>query len=113
MAIIRDWIEPGTTVISNCWGAYRDIGSQDYMHRTVNHSIHFLDPNTGAHTNNIESTWRRVKVFLGQYNRGDDYEFHLDHYMFQARCKARGVPPFLEFLHLVANIYWLRCQSPP
>jgi hypothetical protein len=23
MAVIRDWIEPGTTVISDCWGAYR------------------------------------------------------------------------------------------
>jgi len=25
MAVLRDWIEPGTTVISDCWSAYRDI----------------------------------------------------------------------------------------
>ena len=113
MATIRDWIEPGTTVIGDCWGAYRELGSQGYTHRTVNHSIHFLDPNTGAHTNTIKSKWHRVKAFLGQYNRRDDYEFHLAHYMFEARCKARGMLPLIEFLHLVDNIDWSRCHSPP
>jgi transposase-like protein len=88
MAIIRDWIEPGTTLISDCWGAYRDIGTQGYTHQTVNHSINFVDPHTGAHTNTIESTLKHVKVFLGQYNRGEDYEFHFAHYMFAARCRA-------------------------
>ena len=28
--------------------------------------------------------------------------------MFAARCKARGVPPYLQFLHLVANTDWPR-----
>ena len=112
MAIIRDWIEPGTKVISDCWGAYRDLGTQGYIHQTVNHSIHFVDPNTGAHTNTIEGTWHQVKVFLGQYNRGEDYEFHLAQYMFAARCKAQGVPPFTQLLHLVANTDWSRCDPP-
>jgi transposase-like protein len=112
IAIIRDWIEPGTTVISDCWGAYRGLGSQGYMHRTFNHSIHFVDPHTGAHTNTILSTWRHVKVFLGQYNRGDDYEFHLAHYMFASRYKAQGVPPSLQFLHLIANTDWSMSHFP-
>jgi transposase-like protein len=38
-AIIRDWIEPGTKVISDCWGAYNNLGSMGYAHHTVNHSI--------------------------------------------------------------------------
>jgi transposase-like protein len=25
MTVIDAWIEPGTTVISDCWGAYRDL----------------------------------------------------------------------------------------
>jgi hypothetical protein len=112
MAIIRDWIEPGTTVISDCWGAYRDLQSQGFTHRTVNHSIAFVDPLTGAHTNTIERTWRTVKVFLGQYNRGEDYEYHFANYMFAARCKAEGVPMFLQFLHLVANTDWSKCRPP-
>jgi transposase-like protein len=66
VAIIHDWIEPGTTVISDCWGAYHDLDSQGFTHRTVNHSIYFVDPDIGDHTNNIESMWRSIKVFLGQ-----------------------------------------------
>jgi len=76
------------------------------------HSIHCVDHHAAAHINTIESTWRRVKVFLGQYNRGDDYEFHGAHCMFAVRCKARGVPHFLQFLRLVANTHWYRCHSP-
>jgi hypothetical protein len=72
MVIIRGWIEPGTTVISDCWGAYHDLGTQGYTHQTINHSIHFVDPDTRAHTNTIKGTWHQVKVFLRQYNRRDD-----------------------------------------
>jgi hypothetical protein len=75
-------------VISDCWAAYHDLDSQGFMHRTVNHSIHFIDPDTGDHTNTIEATWHSMKVFLGQYNRGEDYHYHLAHYMFAARRKA-------------------------
>jgi len=110
--ICEAWIELGTTVISDCWGAYGDLDSQSFTHRTVNHSTNFVDTYTGDHTNTIESTWRSVKVFLGQYNRGDDYHYHLAHYMFAARCKAFGVPPFLQFLHLVANTDWSKCDVP-
>jgi hypothetical protein len=102
-AIIHAWIEPGTRVISDCWGAYRGIDTQNFTHRTVNHSTHFVDPDNGDHTNTIESTWRSVKVFLGQYNRGEDYQYHLAYYMFAARFKAQGVPSFLQLLPLIAN----------
>jgi transposase-like protein len=56
MTIIRNWIEPITNVISDCLCAYRHLVPQDYTHQTVNHSIHFVEPHTGAHTNTIEST---------------------------------------------------------
>ena len=112
MTIIHDWIEPGTTVISDSWAAYRDFGSHGYTHHTVKHSIQFVNSDNGDHTNTIESTWRSVKTFLGQYNRGEDYEYHLAHYLFAARCKARGVSPYIQFIHLVANIDWSQCGLP-
>ena len=31
-AIILAWVEPGTTIISNCWAAYNDLGRQGYTH---------------------------------------------------------------------------------
>ena len=44
VAIIRDSIEPGTTVISDCWGAYRNLNSQGFTHHTVNHSYPLRRP---------------------------------------------------------------------
>jgi transposase-like protein len=55
MAITRDWVEPSTTVISDCWGAYRGLGSQGYMNLTVNHSIQFVNQTTRAHTNTMRA----------------------------------------------------------
>ena len=39
VAIIRDWIEPGTKVISDCWGAYRNLESQGFTHREPLHPL--------------------------------------------------------------------------
>jgi hypothetical protein len=71
-----------------------------------------VHPETGDHTNTIESTWHGVKVFLGPYNRRDDYHYHLAHYMFMERCKAQGVPPYLKFLDIIANTDWNTVDVP-
>jgi transposase-like protein len=106
MAVISDRIEPSTTVISDCWGAYRNLEAQGYTHRTVNHSLGFVDQRTGAHTNTIESTWRNVKAFLIPYKRKGDYICHLAQYIFEAKCRDDKVDPFTKFLHLVATKDW-------
>lgn len=84
MGVVSAWIEPGTAVIRDCWAAYRDLEAHGLTHRTVNHSITFVDERNGAHTNTIESTWRRVKAFLNRYRRKEEYLYHLAHYMFAA-----------------------------
>jgi transposase-like protein len=108
MTITSDWIQPCTTVISDGWAAYRDLDSHGYTHHTVNHSIQFVNPDNGANTFKIkiDSMGQQVKVFLGIYNRREDYEYHLAHYMFAAKFKALGVSPYIEFIHLVANTDW-------
>ena len=65
-----------------------------------------------SHTNTIEATWRCVKVFLGPYNRREDCHYHLAHNMLAARCKAQGVAPFVQFLHLAAKRDWSQCDVP-
>lgn len=63
LPIIEEFIEPGTTIISDKWAAYNGITKlgKGYKHLTVNHSENFKDPETGAHTNSIESTWQKFK----------------------------------------------------
>ena len=59
--IIQRHILPGTTVISDLWSGYRRLNEFGYTHLTVNHSQNFVDPQTGANTNAIESLWSKVK----------------------------------------------------
>ena len=63
VTITHDWIKPGTTVISDGCAAYHDLESEGLTHRTVNH---FVDLDTGNHTNTIESMWCVVKVLPRQ-----------------------------------------------
>jgi transposase-like protein len=106
MAVISDWIEPGTTVISDCSVAYRGLEAQGYTHETVHRTIGFVDQQTGAHINTIQSTWRHVKAYLNAYNRKKDYIYDLAQYMFTARCKAENVDEFTKFIHIVSNRDW-------
>ncbi len=57
--IIYKHIAPGTLILSDCWAAYNEISKLDksFQHKTVNHSLNFVDPVTMAHTNGIESVW--------------------------------------------------------
>ena len=63
LPIIQDHVLPGTVIWSDQWRAYSRVSSIPSVsgHQTVNHSLHFKDPQTGVHTNNIESYWNRVK----------------------------------------------------
>ncbi|KFD48891.1 hypothetical protein M513_10254 [Trichuris suis] len=60
--LIRQYIRPGTTVISDYWGGYRRLSREDYTHLRVNHSINFVHPDDPeVHTQSVESLWAQVK----------------------------------------------------
>ncbi|KAK6054060.1 hypothetical protein COOONC_08434 [Cooperia oncophora] len=63
-SIILKFIRPGTTIMSDSWRAYSQLSRlpAGYRHLTVNHMLHFVDPLTGAHTQNIESLWQKFKM---------------------------------------------------
>ena len=63
LPIIRASVHPNTTIFSDEWAAYRNINQQlGLNHGTVNHSLHFVDPLTGIHTQNIECHWKNAKI---------------------------------------------------
>ena len=60
LPIILEKVAQGSTVITDCWKAYDDL-KHSFTHLTVNHSLNFVDPNTGAYTQNIENLWWQIK----------------------------------------------------
>lgn len=36
------------------------LKDHEFIHQTVNYTDNFVDPNTGAHTQKIESSWKLV-----------------------------------------------------
>ncbi|XP_068242337.1 uncharacterized protein [Palaemon carinicauda] len=69
LSLIKERIEPGKTIISDCWRAYNCLAEEGFKHLTVNHSLHFVDPQTQAHTNTVERKWRDVKNLVPKYGR--------------------------------------------
>ncbi|XP_025264891.1 uncharacterized protein LOC112638075 [Camponotus floridanus] len=78
LSVIKQWILPKTTIISDMWRAYDCLNNEGFIHLTVNHSMNFVDPETGAHTQNIERTWREVRANIPRYGTR---EKHLIGYM--------------------------------
>ncbi|KAI8792526.1 putative transposase protein [Biomphalaria glabrata] len=84
LTLIRENIEPGTTIISDCWKAYSRLSNEDFQHFTVNHSYNFVDPETNAHTQNIERLWREVRSSVPRYgNRKHHLHGHLAEFIFR------------------------------
>ena len=79
--VIYKYCLPGTIIYSDCWRAYHRIISLDksFEHKTVNHDLFFKDPDTGVHTNSIESVWCSGKTHIKSM-RGV-YRFYLTAYL--------------------------------
>ncbi|GFY02371.1 putative isxo2-like transposase domain protein [Trichonephila clavipes] len=69
LSVIKEWLVPGSVIISDCWKAYNCLSHEGYQHLRVNHSLTFKDPETGAHTNSIEGTWSAIKRSLRTMRR--------------------------------------------
>ena len=98
LPIILERIRHGSTIISDCWSAYQCLSCEDYNHLTVNHTYHFVDPETLAHTQNIECLWWQVKRQLPEtYTRHDQLYLHLCEYMWRVLRKDSD-DIFISFL---------------
>ena len=66
--LVREFIEPGTVIISDKFSPYFNLNDVGYIHLMVNHSENFIDPYTGAHSNTIEGLLSQVKRKLKAMN---------------------------------------------
>ena len=90
--ILQRHLRSGTIVHSNQWAAYNHVQQLPSVtsHSTVNHSLHFIDPGTGIHTQNVESYWNRVK---GKFKcMKGVHEKMMSSYLDEFMCRERHGP---------------------
>ena len=89
LPIIQQHVRPGSIIWSDEWASYQRVQQLPPVaqHSTVNHSIQFVDPTTGVHTQNIESYWNRVKTKFKRMKGVQDtmLSSYLDEFMWRER----------------------------
>ena len=109
LPLIQAHVLPGTTVYSDEWSAYRRVQSLPNVqsYQTVNHSLHFVDPTTGVHTQNVESYWARVKLRFKRMKGVDARQLpsYLDEFMWRERYGTTAQQALDKILEHIADIY--------
>lgn len=102
LPIIEKYIADGSTIHSDQWKAYDILDSHPcYQHRTVNHSLNYVDPNDGVHTQAIEGYWSKIKT-QWKAMRGSKSECGLGSYLDDRIWRDRfGTSPQDAFQNLL------------
>lgn len=107
LPIIQEMILPGTTIHSDGWAAYNRISTlpEGYIHKVVNHSLNFVDPVTGCHTQTIERMWREVKRIRRRYEgiARVDVDVHLAEYLWREAKNVTKENAFREAIILIGE----------
>lgn len=78
--LIDHHVKVGSTIIRDEWRAYRNALPQlCYTHFTVNHSVSYVNAQTGARTQHIERAWRTVKENVWRLRGNRTEELLVDH----------------------------------
>lgn len=105
--IIAEHVLPGTEIWTDCWRGYMGLQNLDgvspYVHKTVNHSQHFVDPQTGVCTNYIEGHWACLKQFIRRLGamQSPFIPKYIDQFMW---WEVYGDTPSIRFRHFIQQI---------
>lgn len=79
LPLIKKHVHRGSCVISDGWRSYRCLQDEGYNHLTVNHQDVFVDPVTGAHTQNLERFWGICKSTIWRQRGNRTQKLLRDH----------------------------------
>ena len=99
---------PGAIIHSDQWKVYQRIQERlQREHATVNHSVNFVDLDTGVHTQTIESCWARTKQKFNTTKgvNADALESYLDERMWRDRWGQTTEAAFNNICAHIAEQY--------
>ena len=101
LTLINKHVEKGTLIMNDGWKGYSKLEDLRFKHLSVNHSKFFVDTETGAHTQQIESSWWALKRRL---SRGGIkfYDLHFAEYLW---FKSKKDDFFMKLIADIAKIY--------
>jgi transposase-like protein len=107
-SIIVNSIEPGTTIITDCWRGYLNVERNGYFHYTVNHKYFFVSPeNQEVHTQKVERLWRTVKSYIPKNVRREFLESYGSSFLVVRKIGGSGkllrFNNFVEIIKLFFN----------
>ena len=109
LPIIQRHVRPGTIIWSNEWAAYRRVQQLPFVstHATVNHSLEFVTPVRGVHTQHVESYWNQVKTKFKRMKGVHDtmLSSYLDEYMWRERHGQTGSTAMKSLFRDIAQRY--------
>ena len=92
--------------MSDMWKAYDCLKDEGYTHLTVNYSLNFVHPYTGAHTQRIKNTWWGVKRSMRCTGTSKDlFESYLQEWLWRQHY---GDDPFGNIIKYIATLYEVR-----
>jgi hypothetical protein len=98
-SVISSHVAPGSKVITDMWKGYLNVERLSMTHLTVNHSVNFKDPVTGACTNTAEGLNSGLKRAIPVRNRvREGLESYLFEYVWRRQNKQRLFEAFIEAL---------------
>ncbi|GFW88198.1 mitotic-spindle organizing protein 2A [Trichonephila clavipes] len=108
LEVIREWILPGTTIISDCWKTYDCLSDEGYVHLRVDHNLTFVDSEAGAHT------WSAIKKTLPAAHVEGQFDSYLAEYMWRRANGHKMVDAnFNDYLRAIAQVYPPREKDDP
>lgn len=109
LPLIQAHVAPGTIIHSDQWSAYSGVATLPNVsaHDTVNHSIEFVNPTNGVHTQNIESYWSRSKTKLKRMRgcHATELPSYLDEFMWRERYGTKAGEAFRNIMADIAAFY--------